>query len=42
MTYKEFHQFATNEECLLKAATSDQKYIFKGLQHQQQKQQQQH
>jgi hypothetical protein len=31
MTCMEFHQFVTNEKCLLKATTSDQKYKFKGL-----------
>jgi hypothetical protein len=32
MTCMEFHQFVTNVKHLLNAATSDQKYTFKGLQ----------
>jgi hypothetical protein len=35
----EFHQFVTNEKCLLKAETSNQKYTLKGLQQKQQQQQ---
>jgi hypothetical protein len=39
MKWMEFNWFVTNEKHLLKAATSNQKYTFKGLQQQQQQHQ---